>query len=118
MEQTAYIRACAEKKNLNLDKFKAQLQKEMTSDVKKKEEEGICHLNAFVMLCNGVNFIHGHPYPSKLDFIPISYMYFVICHRCYFQGGTATVTLLVFGPFWTYVFLSEIVGNYHFRLIL
>ena len=29
VEQTAYIRACAAKKNLDLDKFKAQVQQEM-----------------------------------------------------------------------------------------
>ena len=35
VEQTAYIHACAERKNLNLDKFKAQVEQEM-----KAEEDG------------------------------------------------------------------------------
>ena len=40
LEQNAYIRACAEKKNLNLDKFRAQLEEEMKSGDKDKETTG------------------------------------------------------------------------------
>ena len=42
IEQTAYIRASADKKNLDLSKYKDEIQKEMD---KKNDEQGIFYLN-------------------------------------------------------------------------
>ena len=56
LEQTAYIRACAEKKNLNLQKFKQQVESEMKNKEAKEETDGMsCNLR-YDILTNHIDY--------------------------------------------------------------
>ena len=55
LEQTAYIRACAEKKNLNLQKFKEQVESEMKNKEDDEEKNSLSYNLRYDILTDDID---------------------------------------------------------------